>query len=105
MGSGWRELEEAACRNFPRFMFDLIPSGRRCGDVFVATNPTQPGAMADGFCVFVNKSSRIEWADMASQDGKDNGKSAISLVGYLNGIDYNQAARELERLLDRRRDA
>jgi hypothetical protein len=101
----WGSVEEAAVREFPGWLFGLIPSGRMCRDVFVATNPVQPGAMTDGFSVFVNKPGRIEWADMASQDGKDNGRSAISLVGYLRGIAYGQAKRELERLLDRRRDA
>src|SRR6476646_6129803 len=80
---------QAALGYLPNLVQTWLPQGRRCGNEWVALNPTRADTRAGSFSVNL-KTGR--WADFATGDA---GGDVISLAAYLFGTRQIEAARTL----------
>jgi hypothetical protein len=90
----WRSVSfvvvNMACLNrFPDLLAAWLPDGRRCGQEWVARNPTRADRRAGSFKV---NTVTGRWADFATGDA---GGDPVSLYAYINGLTQTDAARTL----------
>jgi hypothetical protein len=79
----------AALGYLPSLVRTWLPQGHRCGNEWVALNPTRPDKSPGSFSVNL-KTGR--WADFSTGD---KGGDVISLAAYLFGCRQIEAARTL----------
>ena len=74
----------------------LLPSGRRSGNEYVALNPRRADTKPGSFKVAVSGQRAGCWCDFATGD---SGGDLISLVAYLHDLRQREAARRLATIL------
>lgn len=86
-------VNRAALAALPSILNRWLPDGRKCGDEWVARNPTRHDRRAGSFQVNVRTG---RWADFATAYA---GGDPISLAAYLFGLTQAEAARHLGEML------
>ncbi len=74
----------------------LLPSGRRYGNEYVALNPRRADTKPGSFKIAVSGQRAGCWSDFATGD---SGGDLISLVAYLYDLRQGEAARRLAAIL------
>ncbi len=91
----YKNLNEAAISVLPILLKEILPQGKIIGNEYKARNPTRSDQHLGSFSINMRNGC---WGDFATGDF---GRGAISLISYIERIDFYEAAAMLKKMLVR----